>query len=97
MNEQLPDKINPLAYTFAVVFILCLATVGTLHLLQYLLVSTPTYYRIGLPSWFWTRHGDYSRFRALSFTIDLCFALFCSYRVAGWYWLHRWRQINEPK
>lgn len=78
MNEQLPDKIDPPAYTFAVAFVLCLAAVGVLHLFQYILLSTPNYYRIGLPSWFWTRHGDYTRFRSVSFAIDLFFTLYGS-------------------
>jgi hypothetical protein len=95
--KELSDKIDPPAHTFAVAFILCIAVVGFLHLLEYLLLSTPTYVRVGLPSWFWIRHGDYTRFRVDSFAIDLCVALFFSFRIARWYWLHRWRQLNAPK
>ena len=97
MNEPLPDKIDPPAYTFAAAFVLCIAGFGALHLLDYLLLSTPTSYSIGLPTWFWTRHGDYTRFRVLSFVIDLSVALFFSYRFARWYWLHRWQQLNASK
>ncbi len=97
MNEQLPAKVDPPVYTFAVAFVFCLAAVCVLHLLDSLLLSTPTSYSIGLPKWFWVRHGDYTRFRASSFVLDLLIALFFSYRIARWYWLYRWRQLNAPK
>lgn len=90
-DELLMQRSEPLRRVtpFTAAFLSCLAAIAVLHLLQYLLFSTPTYYRIGLPSWFWTRDGDYSRFRAVSFVIDLGIALYGSFRFLRWYSRHR--------
>lgn len=82
---------------FIIAFSLCLALFVGVNFASYILLSTPTYHRVGFPFQFWTQSDDYTQFRLVRFIVDLGLALYCSYKAGGWWALHCWRKANRTE